>query len=225
MSRVEITGCILDGAWITPTMCLYKSPELVVVFKSIFYTISFSTSKHCEETVWRIDQGYNNTFKVNFWLKTSFTRFASFDNKFIKNSQYNGRLSTFFAPFSAARGSHFLIYFFTLFAVPAQQQQRDFFSANKHVMPDVNTRKSTLLSSFCTWKWDSVANRGSYRIIFETRDYLFLFSWTVNSSELFFVFRDQIVVRVPRKTRINNRYSWHFFFHFSRIFSFETPGR
>ena len=42
----------------------------------------------------------------------------------------------------------------------------------------------------------------------------FYFSWIVNSIELFFVFRDQMVVRAPRKTRINNRYSWSYFLFF-----------
>ena len=42
----------------------------------------------------------------------------------------------------------------------------------------------------------------------------FYFSWIVNSIELFFVFRDQMVVRAPRKTGINNRYPWYYFLFF-----------
>ena len=42
----------------------------------------------------------------------------------------------------------------------------------------------------------------------------FYFSWIVNLSELFFVFHDQMVVRAPRKTRINNRYPWYYFLFF-----------
>ena len=67
--------------------------------------------------------------------------------------------------------------------------------------------------------------RGSYRGIFVIRDYLFLFfmnrEFCVNSSELFFVFHDQMVVRAPRKTRINNRYPWYYFLFFPDDFQFQ----
>ena len=66
--------------------------------------------------------------------------------------------------------------------------------------------------------------RGSYRVFFVMRDYLILFfreSWIqVNFS---FMFRDQLVVRAPRKTRIIICIR-HIVSYFSLIFSFETSG-
>ena len=52
------------------------------------------------------------------------------------------------------------------------------------------------------------------------RDYLFLFLLTREFNKLIFMFRDQKVVRAPRKTRINNRYSWLHFLIISPDFQF-----
>ena len=48
------------------------------------------------------------------------------------------------------------------------------------------------------------------QVYFLLRDYLFLFFL---NRELLFVFRDQKVVRAPRKARIDNRYLWLIFYY------------
>ena len=111
MSRVEKTSCILDNAWITPTMCFDKSRELVVVFKSISYSMSFTPSNIVKKQFEVLTKVTTTLLKsILDWRLRLHGSPASITSS-LKNSKYNGRLSTFFAPFSAARASYFLVRF------------------------------------------------------------------------------------------------------------------